>query len=533
MSSYSDAQQIVVEVEGGEGPAGKSALQAAKDAGLISQDATEAQFIAYLGGGYAANPGPIDSAAMPYVNPRAPALAQTRFAQDRMGDTVSVLDFIPTSMQDAIRTDPNNTNELSTYFRRATIAANRGIEAGQGPGGTVYIPNGYYTLSGLGIRDTVMKGESREGVRLIARAPGDANLFMLDAMVDRDAAGNVNTLGRGWAEDLTIDAGTSGRSGLRTYGGGVNPRSLNIQNAAIGVSAGLPIWSVFQMIHAKNCGVGFKTFHAATGDIGTSATFMGCWADTCTQHGFHITQLAYSSFINCVGQDCGGRNFYVEGDANGVPAVYSLAFLNCASEGNGQPFYMRKVRDLLMDSPRLIAPGAVVDQDIITLDDAQGKIDTYSIVASLAQGRYHVKLVNPTFAPGGVLLSNPNDVTYNPEMKGYFQSIGGTFGGKSLPALIPGFEFNDVQAANRISAFLANIDGYMGLTFQDASGEELMRLRRGGTPIFRTNGGIIEPATNLKPGDVSFYVDTNAQKLRFVVKDGSGNMRTFSFTPDA
>ncbi len=533
MSSYSDAQQIVVEVEGGEGPAGKSALQAAKDAGLISQDATDAQFIAYLGGGYAANPGAIDGASLPVLNPRAGAAAQARFAQDRAGDTVNVLDVIPTSKHDDIKNDPNNSDNLDDYFRLAAVAANRGIVNGQGPGGTVLLQNGYYTVNGVGARDTIFKGESREGTRLIARSPGNANLFMIDAMVDRDAAGTVNTLGRGWAEELTLDAGTTGRSGLRTYGGGVNPRQLNVYNAAIGVAAGLPIWSMFEMIHAQYCGTGFKTFHAAAGDIGTSATFIGCWADTCAQNGFHITQLAYSSFINCVGQDCGGINFYVQGDANGVPAVYSLDFTNCASEGHGRPFVMRKVRDLTMNAPRLIAPGAVVDQDIIELRDSQGKIETFSIVAALASGRYHVKLVDPTFPPGGVLLSNPSDISYNPEMKGYFQSIGGTKDGKALPALFPGFELNDVQPANRIRAVLGNIDGFTGLQIIDAAGEALARFRRGGTPIFRTNGPILEPATNLGLGDVSFYMDTGAQKLRFVAKDGSGNLRTFSLTPDA
>ena len=152
--------------------------------------------------------------------------------------TVSVLDYIPQGLHDAIRRG-SCQKDLTKYFQAATVAANDGKMGGAGPGGVVMVPAGTYLVSTIGIRDTIVRGEHRDSTRIVAIKGGARDRFLLDAMLDRDGV-SKNTHGNGYAESLTIDAGRTGASGLRTYGGGVAVRDVAIVDAAIGLSAGHP-----------------------------------------------------------------------------------------------------------------------------------------------------------------------------------------------------------------------------------------------------------------------------------------------------
>ena len=421
---------------------------------------------------------------------------------------ISVLDFIPSTLHADIEAG-TSTTDVSQYFQQAAIAANFGQVAGEGRQGSVFVPNGTYRINRVGIRDTIFIGESRQGTMLKALTPGTN--FIMDATLDRDGV-NTNTRGRGWCESMTIDANDTGRSCLRVYGGGNRPANLHLTNGDVGLSAGLPIWSRFENIHSEKNAVGFFTYHAVSGDIGTSATFIDCWADTCAQYGFRITQLAYSSFISCVAQDSGTHNWFVDGNAGGVPAVYSLIFMTCASEGSGTPFYMKKVRDLTLLNPRVIGIPTV---DYVVLDDAQGSIRDFSAVATPQAGKKHLRVMNHTSGTGSILLDS-SIVTYDSADDIYFTIQGGnTNGEKRAQQFI--YRWNALNASERMRATVANVDGYSGLVVQDDAGSRVAAFRRIGTPIFATNGDVIQPATNLNPGDVAFFADAAGSALQFTV----------------
>jgi hypothetical protein len=278
------------------------------------------------------------------------------------------------------------------------------------------------------------------------------------------------------------------------------------------------MWSSFSNIHSERNNVGFYTFHDVTGDIGTSATFTNCWADTCTTFGFHISQLAYSSFISCVAQDCGNSNWYIQGDLNGVPAVYSLILLTCASEGSGIPFNLRKVRDLTMMNPRIIGSPTT---DFVVLDDVQGSIRDFSAVAAPQPGRYHLRVVSHTSDFGSIYIDN-STVSYPPEQDRYFSASDAVINGTRRSV---NFEhrWNALAAVEQVSSRIENVDGYSGLTLRDGQGNRIAAFRRLGTPVFKTGGPLNAPESNLEIGDISFHLE--GQSIRFTVKDASGQVR--------
>ena len=330
--------------------------------------------------------------------------AVTRTAQDKMRESVSVLDF---------GADPTGASDSAAAFQAAARAANVVSGGGNAPGGTVFVPNGTYLVSTVGIRGTLFVGQNRERTIIKGTGVGAATQFMFDAQLDLDGI-TTNTVGGGWCESMTIDANGSGRSLLRTYGGGARPTSLVLKNAvtsgAIGLSMGLPIWATVSNVYAENCYTGFFTFSGA-GDNGTSTTFIGCWANACLNYGFHITQLYYSSFINCVAQDCVTRNWYVQGDSNSVTTVYSLQFIGCATEGSGVPFYFRNVRDLTLQNPRVISPASGVN--LVALDNCSGTVSDFSTPSALSGGAYHLAVTNHASGTGSIKVVG-GVVTYNP-----------------------------------------------------------------------------------------------------------------------
>jgi hypothetical protein len=430
--------------------------------------------------------------------------------------TVSVLDFIPPALHDAIR-QGRCTVDLSQYFQDAAIAANGGKVRGPGPGGVVVIPVGTYPVAGVGIRDTIFRGEHRQATRIVAGPGAEKGRFLLDAMLDRDGR-TANTAGNGQAETLSIDAGRSGASGLRTYGGGCTAHDLTITGATIGVAVGLPIWSTIGNIHCIDCDTGFYSFAAQAGDSGTSTTFLNCWANRSRKHGFHLTQLAYSSLINCAAQDSGENGFYVEGNANGSPAAYSLQFIGCGNEGGGKPFYFRKCRDLTVVGARVIAPAVEVDH--ITFDDSAGSIRDFSTVGPPRPPALSVRLVNHGAPPGGVLIDG-SIVSTDPAARAAYTVVGGALNEQS-GVQAPNLTLSTQDGTAR--AQLEMVGTLPAMTWRADAARLVTFPLRGGTilsaPPANDLGGVIGR------DDVAIMLTADRRALKFLFKDGDGRMRS-------
>jgi hypothetical protein len=437
------------------------------------------------------------------------------------GAPINVLDFIPAAMHASIAAR-TNTDNLTAYFQAAAVAANAGDSTGPGPGGTVYIPNGTYSITKVGIRDTVFVGENRDGVILKAFSAGANADFMLDATLDRDGV-TVNTSGNGWAENLTFDSNNSARSCLRTYGGGCTPRNLWMRNTTgYGLRMGLPIWAQVSNCYAADCDLGgFSTY--ATSDTGTSTTFLDCWANSCATYGFHIANLYYSSFINCVSQDS-GTGFYVEGNAGGLSAVYSLQFIGCAHEGTGTPFNFKKCRDLTVLNARVIDAAATVDY--ITFDDSQGSVRDTSSQSTPGAGKYGLKIINHGSGDGSILVDN-STLTYDSAAEVYITQSGGTLNSVMRFNGLR-YDWNNATAGQRVSSVIQDVDGYTGLVLKANDGTKLAQFRRIGTPIFATSGEILTSSSALGNLDVSFYV--NGNDLTFKFKTAGGTVKTGTVT---
>lgn len=335
---------------------------------------------------------------------------------------VNVRDFIPKSKWNAIDLG-TNTDDLTIFFQAAAAAAKSAAAiVSTGNTGGVYIPNGRYHISRVGIQGVVFSGESKEGTVIRAAESGSSAHFMFDAMINVDGI-TPNTNGNGWIENLNLDGRlssgiSSGRSGVRTYGGGLSMRRVRVDHCHTGFALGLPIWANVSSCYAVQCNTGFYTFHNSAGDNGTSFTALDCWADSCTSYGFHISQLYYSSFINSVAQNCGSLNWFLEGDLNGNTACYSLQFIGCATEGSGVPFYFKRGRDITVINPRIIGSPT---SDFITFDDCTGSIMDFSTVAHPAVGKYHIATTNSS--PYSIALIN-SLVTYDSADEGVLLRIG-------------------------------------------------------------------------------------------------------------
>jgi len=445
---------------------------------------------------------------------RSPSLAATS-SNAAAFPTVSVLDHIPAALRPGIREGLCST-DLTPFFQAAVIAANGGKARGAGPGGVVFVPVGTYPVSGIGIRDTIIRGERRQGSRIIASSKVTRGVFLLDAMLDRDGA-TANTVGNGYAENLSIDAGHSGASGLRTYGGGCAAHDLTITGAAIGLAAGLPIWSTFSNIHCSDCETGFYSFALQSGDSGTSTTFLNCWANQSKRHGFHITQLMYSSLLNCAAQDSGDNGFYVEGDANGSPAAYSLQFVGCGNEGGGRPFYFRKCRDLTIIGARVVSPNAKVD--FITLDDSAGSIRDVSTVGPPIPPALSVRLLNHGAPPGGVLIDG-SIVTVDPRSRSAFTVIGGKVN-EQIGLQAPSFTLSVPSAA--VSARLEMAGNVAAMTWHAGSTRLAAFPLRGGAIISAPPASDLSHA--MERDDVSIALTADRGGLRFLFKDNHGRLR--------
>lgn len=436
-----------------------------------------------------------------------------RSVNDRLGDWINALDYIPTSLHAAIR-NYTSTVDVTAYVQAACVAANGGIVAGAGPGGTVYFPNGRYNVSQVGIRDTRIEGQSRDGTIFRGVAGGNANIFMFDACLDRDGV-TVNTVGNGNVEHVKIDATGSGRSGLRTFGGGQFIRDVWVYGAQTGFLLGLPIRSCYDGLRAENCQiVGIKTY-SNPGDTATSATFNACLATGCYR-GIHITQLGYSTFVNCVAEISSEINWYIDGT---VVPLYSLTFIVPATEGSGYPFLFRTCRDITIIGPRIISPDGT--GDLMQLDNFQGAIINYSTPGPVPGGRAHLNILNAP-ADGliglvGCTVSFANYATMRRACSifGSDPSTGFvTTSGKR-------FEIDTPQNVERTYFEIGNIDGFSGTKHAAGDGTRLWAARRIGGVILSSNGAMAGGGATFQAGDIHLYT-TNTNKLMLEGKRPDG-----------
>lgn len=450
--------------------------------------------------------------------------------------SISVLDFIPPALVPDIR-NGTSTVDVGSYFQEAAVAANNGVTTGAGPGGTVFVPAGTYRLDRIGIRGTIFAGEGT-GTVIRALTADASGPFMFDALLDRDglAADTINPTGNGWCRDMVIDANHTGRSCLRTYGGGVDAHGLRLLNGTYGLSAGLPVWARFANIYAAHCAIGFHTFHLHAEDVGTSALFASCWADKCSMYGFQIRQLVYSNFVNCVAQESGNINFLIGNDTSDPlpPIVHSLQFIGCATEGSGVPFKFSRVRNFTLVAPRIIAPDG--QSDLVILDDAQGTITEYSTFGEVPNNKKHLSVINHRSGLGSILVLN-SPITYDASAAPYLNNLGGEASRLHDLAVqqlaSAGTEWRGPLPVENVTAQIQPVDafgetpGYTGLAFT-SDGKRLAAFRRIGTPIFLTNGPIPSPENVLAVGEVSFSIAGST--LTFVGKNEAGVVKTFRVT---
>ena len=324
--------------------------------------------------------------------------------QAKLRESVSVLDFGANVVP--------GTTDMTAAFQAAIVAAN---------GGTVYVPDGTYAVSKIGTQGTWIVGQSRDNTIIKCNTAQASTTYVLDQALNRDGV-TPNTTGGGGFSNLTIDCNNKAFvSGIRTYGGGVVVENLIVKNGVDGVTAGLPIWASFRNIYSfSHTGRGFFTY-AGAADNGTSTTFENCWADTCGSYGFHVTQLYYSSFINCVSQSCTNYGWFVEGNANGLSACFSLQFIGCANEGGTvTPFYIKKQRDCTIISPRIISPAASINY--LTMDDCSGTVQNYSTTATPSGGFYTLNVINSSAGTASIQVIG-GSVTYSPTDAGMADTL--------------------------------------------------------------------------------------------------------------
>lgn len=444
-----------------------------------------------------------------------------RSAASKLGDTVSVLDHIPPDLHAGIKNGTTSA-DVTAYFQAAVRKACGNVLDGLPTQGSLYVPNGTYLVGNIGIRDCRIVGESRDGVVLKATT---GTGFILDATRNRDGI-TMNTAGNGWASNLTIDNRGTNRSGLSTYGGGVCIESLYIKGGQIGLSLGLPIWSSVTAVYCEGQNeVGFKTY-SGVGDAATSLTMVSCWANLCYR-GFHITQLYYSTFVNCVSQDCTEINWFIEGNANGVSALYSLVFIAPATEGRGVPFYFRKCRDIMILAPRVI--NADYQSHLMTLDDVSGEIHGYATPGAPGNGRAHLDIINHWGGPGSLILTNCDVTTSSTVTNNSITKVGTALNGEARATSSGVVEANGPTVPERIRMRAGGqYGGYSGIEWLTDSNYRLLGASRNGGVVMSSNGAFDSTVFSL--GDLHLYIDTGSGTLKFEGRDGNGNMRYASMS---
>ncbi|MDH4742995.1 hypothetical protein OMP43_03070 [Sphingomonas sp. CBMAI 2297] len=449
--------------------------------------------------------------AAPIAGTASIAMPQSEKARSDLDrGPVNLLDFIPASLHPAIAAGTQHS-DLAKYFQDAAMAA-AARNDGSRLSATIFVPDGCYRVSSVGLRDTVFRGESRDGTVIRAVTSGGADEFLFDAMLDRDKAAR-NTSGNGWVENMTLDAGGSGRSCLRTYGGGVRASALILRGGTIGLSAGLPIWATFDNIYAVDNEVGFHTF-AAKGDGGTSTNFRACWALRSKRYGFHIGQLSYSSLVNCAGQDSGVANFFVEGDANGAGSCEALQLIGCGSEGTGSPFHFKRCRHLSVIGPRVVSPDP--GRDYIVMEDSGGAIREFSGAPSAPA--FGIGVRNHGAGDGAILVEG-SDVTFDPDMAQLFTLVGTVANGiNTMMTERMAWRSGRVQ----IDAALSAVGDVPFLEF--THGKDSALALTGGSVILGAEP-LKAPARMLRPGQVAIEIDSTGSGLILRFKDRQGRLR--------
>lgn len=355
---------------------------------------------------------------------------------------ISVLAHIPAAMHQDIK-DGVNTDDLTPYFQLAAEAA-FGELAPEMDMGTLFVPNGLYHVTSIGIGRIKVVGESTSGTVLKAYSSGAGGDYMLNAKIDVDGF-TTNTSGAGWCENLTLDGAVlgsgdepSGRSGLQSFAYN-NSSSVVLKHLYCGMNIEMPMWSRIENIYAFRCGIGFLVAASPDGQSGTSTTFTNCWANESVSYGFQIGALTYSSFINCVSQAAsghGGIGFYLLGDWNGpTTANVAVQLIGCGHEGGGLPFYFQRCLELTVIAPRIVNPDT--DKNLLSFAGSRGTVIDFSSVAAMTSGAHYVDVVtndpgHEPLEPGSIVFVNGNpDWASGKEI--HFTRIGTRVGSGAAP----------------------------------------------------------------------------------------------------
>lgn len=201
-----------------------------------------------------------------------------------------------------------------------TVAIQAAIDTGKADGSLVYFPNGKYKITKkLNVyKGTTLQGESQNSTWIV-QSGTDFHIASKDACF------------------LTIKDLTFEGPGMDSVGGGgidlrkdkeANLQGLTFENVTVqhcaivyGIGIDTPITTTFTNVRIMGCvGNGFSLWGS-----GTSVTFNTCYAITCTQAGFCLNQLNYSSLIGCAAEVC-GIDYYLTNNCNNV------SLISCGSE---------------------------------------------------------------------------------------------------------------------------------------------------------------------------------------------------------
>lgn len=188
-------------------------------------------------------------------------------------------------------------------------------------GGSVFFPNGHYRITkALNVYSGVtLHGESQVSTWIIQKE-NNAHIIGTDV------------------ENVTIKDITFEGAGMDSAGGGglffgrknnSNVLGLNIENVTVQHCAGTaitvncPITSNFTNVRVLGIvGHGFDFYGS-----GTSVTMNNCYAITCTQAGFNLNQLNYSTLNACATEVC-GIGYFLRNNCNNV------SLISCGAEDN-------------------------------------------------------------------------------------------------------------------------------------------------------------------------------------------------------
>lgn len=186
-------------------------------------------------------------------------------------------------------------------------------------GGWVLFPTGKFLITAVltVYSNTTLQGAAQNATTIIQNGT-QAHVHGKDVsyVTIRDMTFQGPGMDASWGGGIGFDRETNG-----------NTEAINFENITIsgivgnGLSINCPITSIFTNVKVVGIvGDGFWFYGS-----GTSVTMNSCYAITCTQAGYNLDQLNYSTLNSCAVEVC-GIGFYLTGICNNV------ALIGCGAE---------------------------------------------------------------------------------------------------------------------------------------------------------------------------------------------------------